>query len=133
MVPRRALALCFVLAACGHHGPPERVPSGTWGGDNAALLVGLNEAHVHIDCTKGEIPGSIPLDPAGQFDVEGTYNVDAYPVDRGIYHPARFTGRLSGGSLTLSVRLTDTGQAFGPVALVFGQTPKMQACPICRR
>ena len=35
--------------------------------------------------------------------------------------------------LSLAVRLTDTGQALGPVALTLGQPPHMRGCPICRR
>lgn len=110
-----------------------QVPAGTWGGDEAGLIVGDAEAHVHIGCTLGDIAGPIPLDARGGFDVAGTYNVDAFPVDRGIRHPARFTGRTDGTTLTLAVRLTDTGQAFGPVTLTRGVTPRMKNCPICRR
>lgn len=110
-----------------------QVPSGTWGGDEAGLIVSDSEAHVHIGCTLGDIAGPIPLDSRGGFDVAGTYNVDAFPVDRGIRHPARFTGRTDGRTLTLAVRLTDTGQAFGPVTLTKGVTPRMRNCPICRR
>lgn len=110
-----------------------QVPLGTWGGDEAGLIVSDAEAHVHIGCTLGDIAGPIPLDSRGGFDVAGTYNVDAFPVDRGIRHPARFTGRTDGRTLTLAVRLTDTGQAFGPVTLARGVTPRMRNCPICRR
>jgi len=31
------------------------------------------------------------------------------------------------------VRLSDTGQALGPVRLTRGREPRMQDCPICRR
>ncbi len=108
------------------------MPTGTSGGDEAGLIVGDAEAHVHIGCTLGDIAGPIPLDSRGGFDVAGTYNVDAFPVDRGIRHPARFSGRTDGTTLTLAVRLTDTGQGFGPVTLRRGVTPRMRNCPICR-
>lgn len=132
---RRGLALLILAAACQAAGPGglERVPLGTWGGDEAGLIVGETEAHAHIGCTLGDIAGPIPLDARGGFDVAGTYNVDAYPVDRGIRHPARFTGRTDGSTLSLAVQLTDTGQAFGPVTLALGVTPRMRNCPICRR
>jgi len=64
--------------------------------------------------------------------VEGTYNVDAYPVNRGITHPARFSGQVIGSSMTLSVALTDTARVLGPVTLMYGKEPRMGACPICR-
>ena len=129
------LALLFVgVAACdrggGHH--LDQVPLGTWGGEDAALIVGQDGAHVHIGCTKGDIKGAILLDADGRFEEAGTYNVDAFPVDRGILHPARFTGMTDGRSLTLVVRLTDTGQSLGPAVVRFGMEPRMRNCPICR-
>jgi hypothetical protein len=102
-----------------------------WG--DAGLLVRRDGAHAHIGCTLGEITGPIPLDGEGRFDVSGVWNVDAFPVDRGILHPARLSGRSHGRTLTLSVRLTDTGQLLGPALLVFGREPRMQNYPICGR
>jgi len=105
---------------------------GTWGGDDAGLIVSATEVHAHIGCTNGNVDRSIPVDSEGRFDVAGLYNVDAYPVDRGIVHPARFFGRTDGRTLTLAVRLTDTGQTLGPVELRLGREPSMGICPICR-
>ena len=61
---------------------------GTWGGDNAGLIVSNTDVHVHIGCTLGDAVGPIRTDSNGRFEVTGTYNVDAYPVNRGIEHPA---------------------------------------------
>ena len=44
-----------------------------------------------------------------------------------------YAGRTDGHTLTLAVRLSDTGQALGPVLLTLGMEPRMQNCPICRR
>jgi hypothetical protein len=128
------LAFAILVTACNPHGPEHlgHVPIGTWGGENAGLLVSEAGAHVHIGCTLGDLSGPIPVDSRGRFDVAGTYDVDVFPVARGIIHPARFTGWTDGHALTLSVRLTDTGQTLGPVAVILGQTPRMQVCPICR-
>lgn len=127
-------ALALLTIACGASGPSglTSLPIGTWGGDDAGLIVRVTEAHAHIGCTKGDVEGPIPLDSEGRFDVSGLYNVDAYPVDRGIVHPARFFGRSDGRTLTLRVRLTDTGQTLGPVELRLGREPSMRICPICR-
>jgi hypothetical protein len=111
----------------------DTVPVGTWGGESAGLLVRADGAHAHIGCTLGDVTGPIPLDGEGRFDVAGEWNVDAFPIDRGILHPARLSGRSDGRTLTLSVRLMDTGQVLGPALLVFGREPQMQSCPICRR
>jgi len=105
---------------------------GTWGGDNAGLIVSDTDVHVHIGCTLGDALGPIRPDANGRFEANGTYNVDAYPVDRGIVHPAQFTGQIIGQTMTLTVSLTDTARVLGPVTLIYGKEPKMGPCPICR-
>jgi hypothetical protein len=126
--------LAVVLAACGDHGSlPDRLPEGTWGGDQAAMIVSATGAHVHVGCTVGDIAQPIALDAEGRFDVTGQHNVDAFPINRGILHPARYSGSTDGRNLVLTVRLTDTGQTLGPVGLVLGLEPRMANCPICRR
>ena len=124
----------FALVACSAvTSTPITEVAGTWGGDNAGLIVDKDNAHVHIGCTVGDAVGPIRPDQDGRFVATGTYNVDAYPVDRGIIHPASFTGRIVGQTMTLTVTLTDTGQVLGPVALIYGKEPTMGPCPICRR
>ncbi len=127
-------ALVLLTVACGPSGPSRLagVPAGTWGGDDAGLIARATEAPIHLGCTKGDVAGPIPLDSEGRFDVAGLYNVDAYPVDRGILHLARLFGHIDGRNMTLAARLTDTGQALGPVALRLGREPSMRICPICR-
>src|ERR1700716_1475634 len=105
---------------------------GTWGGDNAGLIVTNTDVHVHIGCTLGDAVGPIHPDANGRFEAAGTYNVDAYPVSRGIIHPAQFTGQITGQMMTLTVSLTDTARVLGPVNLIYGKEPKMGPCPICR-
>jgi len=135
MSGRAGLALAFLLAAAcaASRVGLDTVPVGTWGGDDGGLVVRADSAHAHIGCTLGDVAGPIPLDDEGRFDVAGEWNVDAFPVDRGIRHPARLSGRTDGRTLSLAVRLSDTGQALGPVLLTFGREPRMQNCPICRR
>jgi hypothetical protein len=106
--------------------------TGTWGGDNAGLIVTNTDVHVHIGCTLGDAVGPVHPDADGRFEATGTYNVDAYPVDRGITHPATFSGQVIGETMTLTVSLTDTARVLGPVTLIYGKEPKMGPCPICR-
>ena len=133
MARTSSLLLLAVVLSC-QSGPAAPIVeiAGTWGGENAGLIAEDTVAHVHIACTLGNARGPIRLDSYGRFEATGTYNVDAYPVDRGIVHPARFSGELDGQVLTLSVTLTDTGQQLGPVKLTKGKEPKMGQCPICR-
>ena len=121
----------FAILACSATSPITQVV-GTWGGDNAGLIVSNADVHVHIGCTLGDAVGPIRPDANGRFEADGTYNVDAYPIDRGIIHPARFTGQITGQTMTLTVTLTDATRVLGPVTLTYGKEPKMGPCPICR-
>ena len=128
-----AAALVVAAIACSAAtSTPITEVVGTWGGDNAGMIVNGTDIHVHIGCTLGDAVGPIHPGADGRFEIAGTYNVDAYPVNRGITHPATFSGQIVGQTMTLSVTLTDTGQVLGPVTLVYGKEPKMGPCPICR-
>ena len=128
-----AFALATVVfRTCDPAVGPRPLIEGTWGGDNAGLIASDTSAHVHIGCTLGDTKGAIVPGPGGAFDVAGSYNITAYPVYRGPDHPARFTGTVTGNVMTLTVTLTDTACARGPVPLVFGKEPRMGPCPICR-
>lgn len=134
------LAAVLLAARCidSLGGPAgDLLPVGTWGGDNAGMIVSDTSAHVHIGCTLGDIPDRIPLGTGGTFDVEGRYNLYAYPIDQGIYSPARFTGQAGSAALVLTVTVTDTvshtTRVLGPVKLEYGKEPRMGPCPICRR
>lgn len=129
---------CLLLAAlpvaCADLEPTPPLDSlvGTWGGDDAGLIVSDAGAHAHIGCTNGDVVGEIVPDETGRFDIAGEYNINAYPVDMGIRHPARFIGQVNGRSLSLTVVLTDTVVSYGPVPLTYGREPGMAICPICR-
>jgi hypothetical protein len=129
-----ALLASAALGACSRfHGLPAVLPLGTWGGPDAGLIATESETHVHVGCTRGDVPGRIPIAADGTFQVDGRHNVNAFPVDQGIYHPARFTGRLHGDDrLTLEVVLLDTGQRLGPAEVFLDREPQMRECPICR-
>jgi hypothetical protein len=127
------VAAAIALACASTSGTPITEVSGTWGGDDAGLIATDTSAHVHIGCTLGDTKGKIIADLDGHFSITGTYNVDAYPIDRGILHPAQFSGVITGRSMTLTVVLTDNGRQLGPVTLMLGKEPKMGPCPICRK
>ena len=139
MRPSRHLAIVLVtILACdgtgAEPGPgPGDLVLGTWGGTDAGLIATDSGAHLHIGCTLGNVAGPITLDAEGRFDVPALYNINAYPIDLGILHPARVTGVVIGRSLRLTVQLTDTVVALGPVRLRIGTEPGMVMCPICRR
>jgi hypothetical protein len=127
-----ALVMGFaVLAGCDNPFPPGAMVRGTFGGNNAGLMADDTSAHVHIGCTYGDVHQPIVLDLNSRFDVPGEQDITAFPVDRGILHPARFTGSIDGRTMTLTVTLTDTAVTLGPVSLTFEKEPNMGPCPIC--
>ena len=128
-----AVLSAFAVVACSAATSTQITQvTGTWGGDNAGLIVADNDVHVHIGCTLGDAVGPIRPAADGRFEAAGTYNVDAYPIDRGITHPATFSGQVVGQTMTLTVSLNDIARVLGPVTLTFGKEPKMGPCPICR-
>lgn len=138
--PPVALALATFLLACAESSPLP--PSdgflalGTWGADNAGVIVTPTAVHVHVGCTFGDMPGEIPIDAEGRFTIDGNYVLRAYPVQVGPSLPAQFSGRVTGRTLTLAIAVNDTVEkkvvALGPVAVTFGREPEMGPCPICR-
>jgi hypothetical protein len=134
------LALGLLLVACTESGPlppsDGELSIGTWGGDNAGVIVTESQSHVHIGCTFGDMPPAIALDASGRFTVDGSYVLRAYPVQIGPPLPAQFSGRVVGRILTLAVAVNDTVEkkvvALGPITVVYGRTPSLGPCPICR-
>jgi hypothetical protein len=136
-----SLGLAGLLAA-GCSGASTIPPSGdllaegTWGGDNAGVIVTDSVVHVHVGCTFGDLPGKVPLDADGRFVVDGSYVLRAYPIMVGPALPARFSGRVTGRTLTLAIEVNDTVEKKvvqqGPISVVYGREPRMGPCPICR-
>ncbi len=130
---------CALLATCAKNDilPPssDRLSVGTWGGENAGMIVDDTLAHVHIGCTYGNFPGPIELDENGRFAVTGSYVLHAYPVAIGPPLPAQIAGVVQGATATVTVAVNDTVQksvvALGPVTVRFGKDPQLGPCPIC--
>ena len=134
-----AVACAFGASTCGSGSPietdPTRLTEGTWGGDDAGLVVGATQAHVHFGCTYGDFSAPIALDSDGRFSVSGGYLIRAYPVAVGPTMPAELAGVVRGRDLTMTVAVNDTIEnelvVFGPTTVRLGRDPQMQMCPIC--
>ena len=137
---RHAIASLLLLVGCAEATLTPviegKLAPGTWGGQDAGVVVTAEGIHVHVGCTFGNIVGNVTVDAAGRFTAEGSYVLRAYPVQTGAALPAQFSGRISGNSLTLAVAVDDTVEqrvvAVGPVTVVFGRESEMLQCPICR-
>ena len=135
----RRVLVSLLAAACAVSGgtegpPPDQLAVGRWGGTDRGVIVTTDLVHVHIGCTKGDFPAPVALDAAGRFQLDGTYILRAYPVQRESL-PAQLSGVVNGRTLTLSVAVNDTVlkrvTALGPVTVTLGVEPQMANCPIC--
>jgi hypothetical protein len=108
------------------------LPTGTWGGEHLNLNVTATGARLEFDCAQGTIDQAITLDAHNAFNVSGTYTqehggpirIDEQPNGR----PARYTGRVEGERLTLTITLADTQKSLGTYTLVHGQTARIFRC-----
>ena len=141
---RRLLIACAAAAALGASCPSDDPTSpdgnlltGTWGGENAALILEDADAHVHIGCTNGNFPAPLAVDADGRFNVAGSYVLRAYPIQIGPSLPAQFAGVVDGRRLTFTVAVNDTVEkklvVLGPVSVTYDVEPRMGPCPICDR
>lgn len=150
MIPPRSVRLAaysltaasVALFACSSSGigpaPFDgKLALGTWGGDNAGMIVSDTAMHLHVGCTYGDVSGRITVAADGSFDVAGSYMLRAYPIAVGPTVPARFRGQLDGVTATVTVTVDDTVQrktvVQGPVTVTYGDQPRLGPCPICRR
>jgi hypothetical protein len=140
--PARAVIAGMGLLLVGCEGPllppsDDQLSVGEWGGDNAGVIVSDEATHVHIGCTFGDLPGTIPLDASGRFTMDGSYVLRAFPIQLGPSLPAEFSGRVDGDRLILVIAVNDTTQAkvitLGPVTVRFNRQAQMGPCPICRK
>jgi hypothetical protein len=113
-VDLRLAVFGLLLAACSSGAvlPPSsgRLALGTWGGDNAGVIVSDSGTHVHVGCTLGDMPGLVPLDPDGRFVINGSYVLRAYPIMVGPTLPAQFSGKVLGRTLIIAIAVNDRRQ-----------------------
>jgi hypothetical protein len=129
------VALVLALAGCGSRTPSAAdgfVAHGTWGGDHVSLAVDSARVGIEFDCAHGALPAPIALDGAGQFEVVGAFVLEhGGPVREGeeiVQHPARYSGTVEGGRMTLRVMLVDGSLDLGTYQLTFGAAPRLFKC-----
>lgn len=109
---------------------------GTYGGENAGLIVSDTIAHIHVGCTFGYFKSPIRVNLSGAFSASGSYVPRAYPIQVGPEVPANLVATTEGNVVTLTVFVNDTVEkknvTFGPVKVTFKKEPQMGPCPICK-
>jgi hypothetical protein len=102
---------------------------GQWGGDHASLIVGDAASHIEFDCAHGDFSGAITT---GSFSLAGSFvREHGGPIREGEpldTHPATYNGSISGSSMMLTVRLTDTNETVGTFTLTRGSTGRIVKC-----
>jgi hypothetical protein len=105
---------------------------GTWGGEHISLKATERGVEIEFDCAHAVINRRIVTDRRGRFDVSGTY-VEEHggPVREGERtgsYTVRFTGRITGETMTLTVRRGDAKESIGTFTLVYGREPELVKC-----
>ena len=84
-----------------------------------------------MDCAHGTIDQPLTMDAKGAFRADGRfYPEHGGPTRRdesGEGGAARYSGTVSGRSLTLTVKLGD-GETLGPYRLTLGRPPRLMKC-----
>ncbi len=105
--------------------------SGTWGGNHVTLEISEQEATLEFDCATGTIREPIVLDANGHFDVAGSYNREGPgPVRQGVQtdSSARYSGTVTGETMTLAVRLEGSSEPLLKLSLTRGKQGKIVKC-----
>lgn len=105
---------------------------GVWGGEHIRLDVTPPGATVEFDCAQGTISQRIVVDRRGRFVIDGAYVAEhGGPVrmnEQASSLPVRFSGRISGKRMTLTVRRRDTKKLIGTFTLRHGQEGALVKC-----
>ena len=109
-----------------------KVPNSTWGGQHIGLEIANDHTTLDFDCAHGNINQPFETDSAGAFDLAGTY-VKESPgparQDAGEeHHQARYSGRIEGKVMTLTIKLIDRGEIIGRFTLKRGALPQVAKC-----
>jgi hypothetical protein len=115
-----------------HAAANRRLATGIWAGEHISLEVTEQGGKVEYDCAHGTIPRRILLDRRGRFDVVGQHVAEhGGPVrqnEQPTSYPVRFTGRVNGRRMELTLRNSVTKELIGNFMLNYGQEPRLMKC-----
>ena len=133
LMTARVSCLMLAAVACSSPiSPGDHVAVGTWGGEHVVLDVTADRGRIEYDCAHGDLAGSLAVDRGGRFDVTGTHTPEhGGPVredEKPTSRPARYSGRVEGRRMTLTVTLADNGDILGTFALTQGVAGRLTKC-----
>jgi len=106
------------------------VQTGWWGGDQATVDVQATRAHIELPCAHADIAGVL-VTRDGKIDAGGTFVQEhGGPVAGGdlTARPARFTGTVTGTTLTITITLTDDNTVVGTFKVTLGDQGRVVKC-----
>lgn len=128
-------ALAVAAAALGagpSGGDTKRVAAGAWGAAGIAMDITASGARIEYDCAHGTITEPLVLDADGRFDVKGRHSREhGGPVREGEDsngQPVRYTGQVTGDTMTLTVMPEGSDTAISSHTLVRGKTGRIHKC-----
>ena len=129
------LAMAFVVAGCvtiAVAKKPRTIPDGNWGGAHIQLTVQNGGATIEYDCANGSIDGPLRLDSRGRFSLSGKhFREHGGPIRSGEENngaAARYTGRIDGARMTLTVTLVNSKGQMGTYQLTRGSQGRVFKC-----
>ena len=127
------VAAVVATSACSSSpSSPSPVLTGMWGGVHIALTVADTGTHIEFDCAHGDIPITLILNARNEFDVPGMFvREHGGPIRVGEMpdsHPAAYAGSVTGTTMVLTVRLTDTNEVFGTFTSSRGSPGRVVKC-----
>ena len=119
--------------------PPSGTPvpggtalaQGAWGGTGLQMEVRADGAHIEFDCARADIRQPLLARSDGTFEWLGGYVQEhGGPVMVGDdqARPARFTGTVSNGTMTLTIVYTDDNTKIGTWTLQQGDQGRIMKC-----
>jgi hypothetical protein len=139
------LAFSLILAVVSQAGSCRKVSAGhapgegaqgasveTWGGEHVSADVGVDAVSFEFDCAHGRADGPLALGRGGSFDLRGYFvrerGAAASAGQEENRLPARYSGRVRHGTMTLAVTLTDTREEIGTFTLTRGRAGRLTKC-----
>jgi hypothetical protein len=129
------LAMALLVSGCvtiAVAKKPRTIPDGTWGGPHIQLIVQDGGATIEYDCANGSIEGPLKLDSRGRFSLLGKhFREHGGPIRIGEESKpmaARYTGRIDGTRMTLTVTLVNPKGKMGTYQLTRGSQGRVFKC-----
>ncbi len=127
-----AAGIGCALASTPQEEKKSKALTGSWGGLHIRLEVTGETARIEYDCAHGTIDGPIVLDHEGRFEAAGTHAAErGGPVREGEEapsQPARYRGKVTGRTLTLTLILASSGEEVGTFTLTRDAAARLVKC-----